>query len=44
MMSVALMFNLNGWKFFTAGDLSYEAIDVLVKEKGSALKCDVFKL
>ena len=44
MMSVALMFNLNGWKFFTAGDLSYEAIDVLVKEKGSALKCDIFKL
>ena len=44
MMSVALMFNLNGWKFFTAGDLSYEAIDILVKEKGSALKCDVFKL
>ena len=23
MMSVALMFNLNGWRFFTAGDLSY---------------------
>lgn len=44
MMSVALMFNLNGWKFFTAGDLSYEAIDALVKDKGNALKCDVFKL
>lgn len=44
MMSIALMFNLNGWKFFTAGDLSYEAIDALVKDKGSALKCDVFKL
>lgn len=44
MMSVALMFNLNGWKFFTAGDLSYEAIDALVKDKGSSLKCDVFKL
>ena len=44
MMSVALMFNLNGWKFFTAGDLSYEAIDALVKDKGKALKCDVFKL
>ena len=44
MMSIALMFNLNGWKFFTAGDLSYEAIDALVKDKGNALKCDVFKL
>lgn len=44
MMSVALMFNLNGWKFFTAGDLSYEAINVLVKEKKDVLKCDIFKL
>lgn len=44
MMSVGLMFNLNGWKFFTAGDLSYEAIDALVAEKKDQLKCDVFKL
>ena len=44
MMSVALMFNLNGWKFFTAGDLSYQAIDALVAQKKNQLKCDVFKL
>ena len=44
MMSVALMFNLNGWKFFTAGDLSYQAINVLVAQKKNQLKCDVFKL
>ena len=44
MMSVGLMFNLNGWKFFTAGDLSYEAIDALVAERKNQLKCNVFKL
>ena len=44
MMSVALMFNLNGWRFFTAGDLSYQAIDLLVAEKKNVLKCDIFKL
>lgn len=44
MMSVALMFNLNGWKFFTAGDLSYQAINLLVAEKKNQLKCHIFKL
>ena len=44
MLSIGLMFNLNGWKFFTAGDLSYQAIDALVEEKANKLKCHVFKI
>lgn len=45
MMSTALMFNLNGWKFFTAGDISYEAINNMVnKIAKNILNCDIFKI
>ncbi len=41
-MSIVLMFDVNGWKYYTAGDCQNEANAVIVKKAGD-IKADIFK-